>query len=229
MKVRTELGWKLVGFLGRFLLSFIAWTSRIKVVGQEAVVRLRQQRRPIIYLTWHGRIFLCPYFFRRQGMMPLVSPSEDGEIVARIIEGWGYKTIRGSSSHSVVAAWKEMVRELRQGGQVIIIPDGPRGPNRVFKPGALRLAQETGAWLVPFSFSSSRGRWLRSWDNFLLALPFARVVALYGSPRQVPAELSAEELEDYRRSMEAALSELDAEADRLVRIKQPCLRHGENN
>ncbi len=107
--------------------------------------------------------------------MPLVSSSEDGEIVARII--------RGSSSHSVVAAWKEMVRELRQGGQVIIIPDGPRGPNRVFKPGALRLAQETGAWLVPFSFSSSRRRWLRSWDNFLLALPFALVVAQASSSR----------------------------------------------
>jgi len=65
-----------------------------------------------------------------------------------------------------------MISELKQGGEVIIVPDGPRGPNREMKLGGLKLAQETGAYLVPFTFSTSRKKFLGSWDSFLLFYPF---------------------------------------------------------
>ncbi|MCX7973465.1 MAG: lysophospholipid acyltransferase family protein [Candidatus Aminicenantes bacterium] len=216
MKVKSERGWKLVGFLGRLFLRLIVKTSKVTVLGEEMVNNLRIKKKPIIHVVWHGRIFLAPYFFRHQGIMPLVSPSEDGEIVARIIEGWGYKILRGSSSHSMVSAWKEMVNELKTGGEVLIVPDGPKGPNRFFKAGAIRLASITGAYLVPFSFSASRRRFLGSWDHFLLAWPFSRIVALFGEPFLVPGNLSDEEIEKFRLEAQKRLCELDEEADRLV-------------
>jgi len=219
MRIRSELGWRLVGFLGRVLLSFIASTSRVQIIGRETIQELRKKNQPIIHLVWHGRIFLAPYFFRRQQIMPLISPSEDGEIVARIVDGWGYKILRGSSSHSMVTAWKEMVRELRQGGEVIIVPDGPRGPDRVLKIGALKLAKETGAVLLPFSFSSSRRRFLKSWDHFLLTWPFSRIVAIHGEPILVSPDMKEEELEGKRQEVEKILCGLDAAADQLVAEK----------
>lgn len=216
VRLRSEFGWKMVGLVGRLLLRFVVWTSRVRIIGRENLQELRKRGQPIIHLIWHGRIFLAPYFFRKQGIMPLISPSEDGEIVARIVDGWGYKTLRGSSSHSIVSAWKEMLRELKKGGEVLIVPDGPRGPDRVFKPGAVRLARETGAILVPFSFSSSRRRFLRSWDRFLLALPFSRIVAVHGKPILLPANLGEEELEVVRKQIEVVLTRVDEEADRLA-------------
>lgn len=145
--------------------------------------------------------------------MPLVSPSEDGEIIAQIIARWGYKALRGSSSHSIIRAWNEMKKELEKGGELIIVPDGPRGPGRKMKPGALKLAKETGAYLVPFTFSSSKRKTLKSWDRFLIPRPFTRFVAVYGNPISVESTSSNEELEKKLLEVEDYMKELDREAD----------------
>lgn len=145
--------------------------------------------------------------------MPLVSPSEDGEIIAQIIARWGYKTIRGSSSHSIIKAWNVMKTELEKGGELIIVPDGPRGPGRKMKPGALKLAKETGAYLVPFTFSSSKRKILKSWDSFLIPKPFTKFVAVYGKPISVDSSLNNEQLEKKLQEVEKCMNRLDQKAD----------------
>ena len=145
--------------------------------------------------------------------MALVSPSEDGEIIARIALGWGFKIIRGSGSHSIVRAWLEMKKELEKGGELIIVPDGPRGPARRLRPGCLKLAQETGALLVPFSFSASRKRFLKSWDRFLVFYPFSRIVAVYGRPLTIGENLDDAGLDRERLRVAEVLTALDAQAD----------------
>lgn len=94
-----------------------------------------------------------------------------------------------------------------------MVPDGPKGPNRKFKPGAIKQAQETGASIVPFSFSSSRKKHARSWDRFLWFRPFSKVVAIYGEPINIPADLSDEEFEETRKRLEQILIALDDKAD----------------
>jgi hypothetical protein len=107
-----------------------------------------------------------------------------------------------------------MRKELERGGQVIIVPDGPRGPNREMKPGALKLARDTGAYLVPFTFSSSKKKILRSWDNFLIPRPFSKVVITFGEPLSVEKELTEEDLERERLRIENLFVLFDNEADR---------------
>ena len=145
--------------------------------------------------------------------MPLVSPSEDGEIIAQIVARWGYKALRGSSSHSIIKAWNEMKRELEKGGELIIVPDGPKGPGREMKPGAVRLAKETGAYLVPFTFSSSSRKTLKSWDQFLIPRPFTKFVAIYGNPISVEPDLDSQELGKKQQEIQEYMIELDHKAD----------------
>jgi hypothetical protein len=213
MSFLRNLKWSLTGSLGKFLLWLWAKSARIGVEGGEGYADLRRAGKPVILLIWHARIFLAPYFFRKRGIMPLVSPSQDGEIVARIVRRWGYKVSRGSSSHSIIRAWFEMKRELDAGGEVIIVPDGPRGPARELKLGCLKLAQKTGAPLVPFTYSASRKKVLRSWDGFVVFPPFAKVRAVIGEPIPIDPSLKGEALEDERRRVERTLIELDAKAD----------------
>jgi len=201
------------GFLGRLVLRVWAKTSRIKVLGEEEYRKARRAGKPVILILWHGRLMLAPYFFRNRGISALVSPSRDGEIIARIALGWRFRIVRGSGSHTMVRAWVEMRQDLRKGGELIIIPDGPRGPDRVLKTGCLKLAQDTGAVLVPWSFSSSRKKHFESWDRFLFFYPFSRIVCLYGKPLSVPPALDEAGFESERRRVEAALKALDAEAD----------------
>lgn len=209
-----KLRWNLIGILGKWILWVWIKSTRMKVLGESKYKELRRQKKPAIILIWHGKIFLAPYFFRKREIMPLISPSEDGEIIAQIVSRWGYKVLRGSSSHSIIRAWGEMRRELKRGGQVIIVPDGPRGPDREMKPGALKLARDTGAYLIPFTFSSSKKKILRSWDNFLIPKPFSRVVVMFGDPFSVGRGLTEEDLERERLRIESLFVLFDAEADR---------------
>lgn len=204
----------MVGILGKIILFLWAKSTRMKILGEESYQKLREQGKPVIFLVWHGRIFIVPYFFRRRKIMPLVSPSEDGEIPAQIMSRWGYRIVRGSSSHVIRKAWNVMIKELQRGGEVIIVPDGPRGPNREMKLGGLKLAQETGAYLVPFTFSTSRKKFLRSWDSFLLFYPFSRVVAVYGQPIAIESDLKGDALETERQRIEKLLVQLDEKADK---------------
>jgi lysophospholipid acyltransferase (LPLAT)-like uncharacterized protein len=214
MSVWERFRWKAVGIMGRALLRFWAGSCRINVLGEEEYRSLRAEKKPVIILIWHGRVFLVPYFFRKRGIAALVSPSRDGEIITQIGLGWGFRVFRGSGSHSIVRAWVEMKKELQNGGELIIVPDGPRGPSRELKPGCLRLAQETGALLVPFSFSASKKKFLKSWDRFLFFYPFSRVVAVYGKPIVVASPSDEKGLEKERLRMEKALLDVDAEAER---------------
>jgi lysophospholipid acyltransferase (LPLAT)-like uncharacterized protein len=213
MSLLRKIRHNMTGILGKWILWLWAKSARTTVLGMERYEELRTLGKPVIILIWHGRIFFAPYFFRRRGIMPLVSPSEDGEIIAQIIARWGYKTLRGSSSHNIIKAWNEMKRELQKGGELIIVPDGPRGPGRRMKPGAVKLAKETGAFLVPFTFSSSRRKTLKSWDAFLIPRPFARFVAIYGEPMSVDPGLTDKELTEKLREVEASMIELDLKAD----------------
>jgi lysophospholipid acyltransferase (LPLAT)-like uncharacterized protein len=203
----------LIGIFGKWILWLWAKSARTTVIGEEPYKKLRNEGKPVIILIWHGRIFFAPYFFRHREIMPLVSPSEDGEIIAQIVSRWGYKALRGSSSHSIVKAWNEMKRELKAGGELIIVPDGPKGPGREMKLGAIKLAEETGASLIPFTFSSSKRKTLNSWDRFLIPKPFTKFVAIYGDPISIGSDLTKQELKEKRQEVEDIMIELDEKAD----------------
>lgn len=215
MSFFRKLRWSLIGILGKLALWLWAKSTRMKIIGEEGYKELRNKGKAVIFLVWHGRIFIVPYFFRKRGIMPLISPSQDGEIPAQIMSRWGYKNIRGSSSHAVIKVWNRMKNELKKGGEVIIVPDGPRGPDREMKLGGIKLAQETGAVLVPFTFSTSRKNFLKSWDKFLIFYPFSKVIAVYGPPMNVEPALKDDALEKERQKIERVLIELDEKADRF--------------
>jgi lysophospholipid acyltransferase (LPLAT)-like uncharacterized protein len=213
MSIWRNVRWWLVGGVGKAVFWLWAKSCRWTIFGEEKYKKLRTEGHAAVLLIWHGKIFIVPYFFRKRNIMPLISPSQDGEIPARIMSGWGYKILRGSGSHAVFRVWNEMKQELRNGGEVIIIPDGPKGPNRIFKMGGIKLAHQTGAYLVPFSFSVSKKKYLNSWDNFLMAKPFSKVVAIYGDPIAVDPHLEEGALEEQRQKMEKVLLDLDEQAD----------------
>lgn len=199
---------------GKILIGLWMKLCRWRVEGDESYRALRKAGRPVVLLVWHGKIFVVPYFFRKRGIAALVSPSGDGELVARLMDGWGFHLIRGSGSHPMKTAWIDMVRELRSGGEVIIVPDGPKGPDRKFKLGAIKLAAETGAVLVPFSFTAKRRKILRSWDRFEMFFPFTKIAAVYGEPIEIPPHLPPERREEERLRAERIMLEFEAGVER---------------
>ncbi|HDP94055.1 MAG TPA: DUF374 domain-containing protein [Candidatus Aminicenantes bacterium] len=166
------------------LIHGIVGTCRTEVSGLEAVEAVRHRGAPVIILFWHRHIFALIHHFRNSGARPLISQSKDGELVAGVAREFGLKPIRGSSSRGGAPAFLSMMRSLREPGtEVLITADGPRGPAREMKPGTLELARRSGAWLIPVSWYARPSHiFQRSWDRFLLPLPFSRIRLAYGAP-----------------------------------------------
>lgn len=151
-----------------FVLDLVARTWRLRVRG------MRPSSGVVAF--WHGQMLPVWAIFARQNAIALVSPSRDGDVLAALLERWGYQIVRGSSSRGGRQALEALIEHARAGRLVLITPDGPRGPRGVVKRGAVVCAQQAQ---VPLVWCSVRCRWAfrsqRSWDRFLLPLPFATV------------------------------------------------------
>jgi len=171
------------------MIRVVVSSSRVKVSGQEAVAALKRQDLPLIYIFWHRHILYVIHQFRNTGARPLISLSSDGELVAAVAEEFGMNPIRGSSSKGGARAFLNMARCVQnERAAVLITADGPKGPARIVKDGAVQLALRTGAFIVPISWSGSRVKILeKSWDRFMIPLPFGRIHFAYGQPLRLEA------------------------------------------
>jgi len=202
-------------FLGTAFLQALGLTLRFRVSHGEHYQALRQAGQPLIFVTWHARLLPLTYLHRQQGVVALVSEHRDGEYIARVMRRIGFGTARGSSSRGGSRALRELVHAARAGHDLAITPDGPRGPARKLKVGALTVARLTGSPLVPVSAGGARVWRASSWDRFMVPKPFAAIQVKYGPPVKVARSASPEELEDQRVRLEAALNRLTDEVDGL--------------
>ncbi len=191
--------------IGVLVIRALGWTWRVRTSNEEIVRRQRAAGRPIIFVLWHGQLLPLLYHHRGEGVAVLISEHADGEIIARIAISLGYRTVRGSTSRGAARALIGLTRVVGDGHDLAITPDGPRGLAKSFAPGALIVAQRSGAPMVPVAVSASSGWRLRSWDRFLVPKPFARVHVAYGEPLNIAAgniRGAADEVELARRAME---------------------------
>lgn len=193
---------------GAFLRALGA-TWRIRVTNDAGFRRLQAERKPFIFVLWHGQMLPLLYQHQNEGVAVLISEHGDGEIIARIARGLGYGTVRGSSSRGAARALLELARVVNEGQSLAFTPDGPRGPAKSVAPGALIVAQRTGVPIVAAAVTVSSAWRLNSWDRFIIPRPFARVNVAYSNPEYVQATdarsaAGPEETERMRQLLETA-------------------------
>jgi lysophospholipid acyltransferase (LPLAT)-like uncharacterized protein len=188
-----------------------ARTLRLQVEDPHEVVAFVKQQ-PVIFAIWHNRLLMLPRVFdpsfpTRQSY-GLISASRDGDLIARFIERSGYGTIRGSSSRKGVIALRQLVDTLAANGNVLVTPDGPRGPVYQASQGIVFLAQKSGAPVVPIHMEYSKCWRLKSWDRFVVPWPFAKLRAIFGAPITVPPIDSAEQFAAEQLRLQNAMMSL---------------------
>ena len=198
--------------LGAMSVRCLARTLRFRC-EEAAVSALWRARTPAIYAAWHGRILLLPYLYGWRRARVLASRSRDGELVTRFVGCFGLEAVRGSSSRGGAEAIRLLARSLAEGRDVVLVPDGPRGPREIVKPGIVSLARLSGAPIVPVALGASAQWRLRSWDEFRIPRPFARCVLRFGEPLVVPADADRATQETARKEVEARLRTLSWQVD----------------
>lgn len=206
-------GWRarwLVGF-GYHLLQLWVRTLRFELDDRGDVVRSARQH-PFLFAVWHNRLLLLPSVFRRylseRQAAALISASHDGDLLAAMVERYGYGTIRGSTSRKAASALLRLTEVFAEGTHLVITPDGPRGPVYELGQGIIFLAQKCNAAIVPASMEYSSCWRFKSWDRFIVPRPFSRVRVIFGAPLQIAETSNPEEFENERLRLQEAVMNL---------------------
>jgi len=198
--------------IGFGLYRVWARTLRLRIEDPHDVIGLVRQE-PVIFAIWHNRLLMLPRVFdptfQTRQSYGLISASRDGDLIADWIERSGYGTIRGSSSRKGVIALRQLVDMLasRQ-GNVLVTPDGPRGPVYQVSQGIVFLAQKSGAPIVPIHMEYT-GCWrMKSWDRFVVPKPFSTLRAIFGAPIRIPPLQGPEQFEAEQLRVQNAMMSL---------------------
>lgn len=209
---------KIEGRLARWLIAFgvcllRVWERTLRYdVDDRAGILGKPVTENYIGALWHNRLLIFPLvlrrFFPNRPGAALISASRDGDLLTDAIHRFGYDVIRGSSSRLGASAILQLTEMLASEHDVVITPDGPRGPAYELGPGIVFLAQKSGASVLPMNLEYS-GCWrLGSWDRFIIPKPFSKVRVLISQPHHVNATATPEEFETERLRMQETMMSL---------------------
>ena len=155
-RIQNWVKFSLLPPLGALVIRGIKGSMRLEQRGYEPVDALYREKRSIILAFWHAQQLMIPFGYRGPGSHVLISQHGDGEIIARIIARFGHEAVRGSSTRGGAGALRSLIKLGRSGKDVVVTPDGPKGPRQVAKLGVIQLAKATGLPIVPLGFACSK-------------------------------------------------------------------------
>jgi hypothetical protein len=205
------------------LLRVVSLTWRFETIAEPGVTPLPFGRGagPEIYCFWHQCVLPCAVYFRQTHATILISRSFDGELITRILNIFGFRAVRGSSSLGAREGLLGLKQVIESGGPAIFTADGPRGPIYQTKMGPIKLAQMTGAPIGAFHLQPQHAWVMRSWDRFLVPMPFTRIVVSWAQSMHVPANLRTEEFEPMRQELNASIERARLRALDYFKKAQP--------
>jgi lysophospholipid acyltransferase (LPLAT)-like uncharacterized protein len=207
-KVSRKIGGVLLPVLAPGILRTLSSTWRVERLGAEHYDAWVAQPGRLGTL-WHGRMLVALPAHRNTNLRVLVSPSQDGSLITMLLRSFGYGTVRGSSNKNPATAVRGMLTDLRQGGSIVITPDGPRGPRHSIHASTAWMARETGFPVLPCGFVCDRAWHFSSWDRFTIPKIGARIALVYGEPLSVDQD--ADDAEVQRATDEIKRRMVDAE------------------
>ena len=203
--------------IGLFVLSqavdLLCKSLKVTFKNKEVINNQVNQNRNFVLAFWHGQMLLAWYLHRNKNFTALISKSQDGDLLEKILKHWKYNVIRGSSSNGGEVALGIMVDYARNNETVVITPDGPRGPINKMKAGAVITAKKSRTPLILFGIGYKKKRVLKSWDKFEIPKFFSEAKAVYSDPVYVNSDLSFAETSELILNCEQKLNELQIEAN----------------
>lgn len=233
---QSDLAGRIASAFISFYIRFVELTTHWEYVGRAHADPFIKRGDGFIVAFWHQRLLMSALLKKQtdQHVFMLISSHRDGEIIANAVRALGIKFIRGSAADprkkfkekGGAPAIADMTAALEEGGVVGVTPDGPRGPARKAQAGIIKLAQLSGAPIIPVAYSTSRGKFVRTWDSFLVAAPFSRGCFAASEPLSVAADAGPEAIEEARLRLETALNAISDFADgRVGRSPDPGRMH----
>ena len=211
----------------RLLLSYVvALYIRLVLVTSRKIYFIPEESKAFytgemqcIGAFWHGRLLLTQHLVpKARKRHALISAHRDGLIISETMRRFNIDTVVGSSTKGSLSALKNIYTLLKQGHNIAITPDGPKGPFQIAAVGIAHIAARTGMHVIPITFSATRYKRMRSWDRFMVALPFSTLYFAVGLPITSDAGAGKEDIESLRMRIESSLTAITEDVDRRAGV-----------
>lgn len=222
--VQTALALLLGGYLW-LVLHTIRW----RILNREPADAVLKDAQGFLVCFWHGRIAASigaqPLCRPLRPTRLIISLSPDGEFIAKAMEMMDLPAFRGSSRktkdpkrvRSGSTVYRQSLDWVRNGGILILTPDGPRGPACEMAEGAVRMAARTGAPVMLMGLSARPALQLKTWDRMQLPLPFGRGAIAFQGPVYAPEDSDGDALVELRRDWSEQLTAATEAAEAALR------------
>lgn len=210
--LRHRLLRAVVPTLGYSYLSVVGKTAKTLDFGHEHHAALRKQYPQFIYVGWHEQVLNCAWRLRYGNIAILISQSRDGDYLSSLGQLLGFFPVRGSSSRGGLRGLLQLERALKTGHDVMIGADGPKGPAKQCKAGAIVLAKHSGMPIIPIAGYTHRATRLHNWDQTIVPFPLAVHITGYGKPIVVPEDIDKNEITYYQQQVKQAIDDLTVQA-----------------
>ena len=206
----------IISFIVKWLFQVLFYLNKIVINGEEHLLSLINSGKPIMVCVWDGRLLFPSWYIRLKttNLHAIASRHTDAEIMARILNNWGYGLIRGSTRKEGKAVVRKMEAVFKSAGIVAITNDGPKGPPRIAKAGSTGLALKYNVQIITITGSATKYWQMKSWDRFMLPKPFGKIQLIVSPPLNITEELKTEEEEVQHLS--DFMNQYQDEADRLT-------------
>ena len=206
---KTSFGQKFIGFLFYIITKISFISIRWECLNEDQKSSIFNVDNQCIFCCWHNKLFLGPHLLpRNRTINALQSSHSDGMITSVAFKYLGMNVILGSSMKGGMQAFRKMIKCIQNGESIAITPDGPKGPKETVKEGIIKLAQITGAPIVPLVWTTKKFKLIDSWDNFVIPFPFSKGIYTFGKPIYVDKKITKKKFEVSRLVVENEIKRL---------------------
>ena len=187
MLVNKNLKITLLSLIVQWLFQILFRLNKIVITGEDNLQKSINSGKPVMVCVWHGRLLFPSWFIRLKttNLHAIASRHTDAEIMAQVLNRWGYELIRGSTRKGGKAVVQKMAEVFQNGGIVAVTNDGPKGPPRIAKAGSTGLAIKYNVQMITITGSATKYWQLKSWDKFMLPKPFGQINIVVSLPLEI--------------------------------------------
>ena len=197
----------ILGLIVAIYILIVKITSSIYFENKSVPNKFWRHNKPFILAFWHSQLLTIPYCWKsKKKLHILASAHSDGRFGSIIGKYFKLNNLPTSSKNNIFAL-RSIFNILKMNQYIGITPDGPRGPKEIVSEGIIKIARASKTPIIPCGFWSSRNVQLKSWDNFLVTLPFSKCFFVWHSPIYIPENLKDSEIVVYQSLLKKMIDE----------------------
>jgi len=156
------------------LMRLIWWSSRKKFYYITPIDDSQH-----VCVCWHGELLMSPQAYRKihpkHPASAIISSHFDGSLIAGTLQMLHIRPLRGSTKKGARQVLLQAFKSIKEGEEVLITPDGPRGPRHSMSDGAIGIALKSKLPIFVMNYQASSYWQLNSWDRFVIPKPFGQI------------------------------------------------------